>query len=161
MAARVADGLPPQDEREGAFGVPVGQVVAHLQAWLTAKYVIDAAYRSFADRSHGPWRDSLVDHWYKHAKEERDQAYDLAMKVAALGGDPIVTTVQVPPCVPNIVAFCAVLSDLELKAIDKGRAAIAMSGQNDPLRVMAEQIIMVDSHHLDDIRRLCVNSTGV
>lgn len=137
------------------MSAPGGQILNHLQVWLIAKYNIDAAYRSFADRVKGPWRDSLVDHWYKHAKQERKQAYEIAMKIVALGGDPIITVIQVPACVSNLGAFCKVLSDLELKAIHNGRITVDLAGENAPLRVMAEQIILVDSNHLDDLARMC------
>lgn len=140
--------------REGAFAVPDAEVVAHLGKWLTAKYTIDAAYRSFSDRVKGPWRDSLVDHWYKHAEEERRQGYDLAMKIVAIGGDPIQTSIQVPPATANLGGFCMALMDLELKAIENGRVAIQMAGDNAPLRVLAEQIIYTDAQHLDDLRRM-------
>lgn len=145
------------EAREGKMGSPEGAVLNHLQTWLNAKYTIDIAYRSFADRVKGPWRDSLVDHWYKHAKEERRQGYELAMKIVALGGDPLVTTIQVPACTPNLGGFCKVLAELELKAIENGRIAVGMAGENAPLRVLAEQLILVDSQHLDDIRRMCAS----
>ena len=141
----------------GDFAAPVGQVLAHLGEWLLAKYRIDAAYRSYADRVKGPWRDSLVDHWYGHAKEERDQGYDLAMKIVALGGDPILTSIDVPPATANLGGFCMSLIDLEVKAIEKGYTAIQLAGNNGPLRVLAEEIMLVDSKHLDDLRRMCAS----
>jgi bacterioferritin (cytochrome b1) len=145
------------EAREGKMASPEGAVLNHLQTWLNAKYTIEIAYRSFADRVKGPWRDSLVDHWHEHAKEERAHAYDLAMKIVALGGDPLVTTVQVPPCTPNLGGFCKVLADLELKAIEAGRVAVKLAGENAPLRVLAEQLILVDAQHLDDLRRMCAS----
>ena len=143
--------------REGLFAVSDYEVISHLQKWLTAKYTIDAAYRSYADRVKGPWRDALVDHWYDHAEEERKQAYDLAMKIVGLGGDPMQTTINVPPALPNFKAFCISLMELELKAIENGYIAIQMSGENTPLRVLSEQIMYVDSHHLDDLKRMCTS----
>jgi len=139
---------------EGAFGVPPGQVIAHLQKFLNAKYAIDVAYRSFADRVRGPWRDALVDHWHDHAKEERDHAYDLAMKVVGLGSDPIQTAVQVPVCTANLSGFMQVLSNMELEAIAAGRELINISGNNTAMKVMAENIVVVDTQHLDDLRRM-------
>lgn len=146
-----------QEPQEGAFAAPPGQLIAHLNKWLTAKYRIDAAYRSYADRVKGPWRDALVDHWYTHAEEERKQAYDLAMKVVALGGDPIQTVIDVPAAPASLGAFCAQLAQLELAAIENGRIAIQLAGENAPMRVLAEQIIYVDAQHLDDIRRMCAS----
>lgn len=142
-----------QTPQEGLPAAPLDQIITHLGTWLTAKYTIDAAYRSYADRVRGPWRDALVDHWYKHAKEERKQGYDLAMKIVALGGDPIQTVIEVPAAETSLGAFCAQLSALELKAIENGRIAIQLAGDDAPIRVLAEQLIYTDSQHLDDLRR--------
>lgn len=143
-----------QTPQEGELAVPLGQLLAQLGKWLTAKYRIDAAYRSYADRVRGPWRDALVDHWYTHAEEERKQAYDLAMKIVALGGDPMQTIIDVPPCPPNLEGFCASLMALELAAIENAHAVVQMAGSNGPVRVLAEQIMLVDAQHLDDLRRM-------
>lgn len=158
-AGRILTALvePGTTEQEGPFAVPVGEVIAHLGTWLTAKYTIDAAYRSFSDRVKGPWRDSLVDHWYKHAEEERQQGYDLAMKIVAIGGDPIQTTITVPAATANLAGFCMTLMDLELKAIEKGQVALQMAGNNAPLKVLADQVILTDAQHLDDLRRMCAS----
>jgi bacterioferritin (cytochrome b1) len=145
---------------EGSLAVPTGQLIAHLQKWLGAKYRIDAAYRSFADRVKGPWRDSLVEHWSTHAGEERQAAYDLAMKIVGLGGDPNVTIIEVPQTSPNLGALCAVLMGLEVKAIEAARETMSMSGEMVSLRVMAENICLQDTQHLDDLRRMCVGIAG-
>jgi bacterioferritin (cytochrome b1) len=139
---------------EGNLAVPTGQLIAHLQKWLGAKYRIDAAYRSFADRVKGPWRDSLVEHWTTHAGEERQAAYDLAMKIVGLGGDPNVTIIDVPQTTPNLGAMCAVLMGLEVKAIEAARETMSMSGERVSLRVLAENICLADTAHLDDLMRM-------
>ena len=145
---------PAASSPEGDLAVPTSQIVAHLNHWLRAKYEIDAAYRSFADRIKGPWRDALVEHWQEHAKEERGHAYDLAMKIVGLGSDPIQTAINVPTCPANLVAFGAVLVDMELKAIDAAHKTIEMSGTMRSLAVMAENMMLTDTQHLDDLRRM-------
>lgn len=149
------------DPREGSLAAPVETVIETLQAWLTAKYRIDAAYRSFADRVEGPWRDSLVAHWAEHAGEERKQAYDLAMKIVGLGGDPTVTTIDVPSVPRNLASFGACLVELELRAIETAHRVVAMSGGMASLRVFAEEIMLVDTQHLDDLRRMLVLAGSV
>jgi bacterioferritin (cytochrome b1) len=151
------DGIGVHEEAsdpEGSPAVPTGQIIAHLQHWLGAKYAIDVAYRSFADRVRGPWRDSLVDHWQEHSKEERAHAYDLAMRIIGLGGDPAQTVVQVPPCTANLGGFFQVLMKMEKEAIEAGRKTIQMAGDLTSLKVMAENMIVVDTQHLDDLRRM-------
>jgi bacterioferritin (cytochrome b1) len=157
---RVASRVANVPAREGQFAAPDGQMVAHLQKFLSAKYAIDAAYRSFADRVKGPWRDALVSHWQEHAKEERDNAYDLAMRIVGLGADPMQTVVQVPTCPANVFGFCKVLMEMELKAIENSRKLIALAGDNTAMKVLAENIILVDTQHLDDLRRMCVQTEG-
>jgi len=158
---RVASRIANVPAREGQFAAPDGQVVAHLQKFLNAKYAIDIAYRSFADRVKGPWRDALVSHWQEHAKEERDSAYDLAMKLVGLGADPIQTAVQVPACPANVFAFCKALIELELKAIENSRRLIVLAGDNTAMKVLAENVILVDTQHLDDLRRMCLETAGL
>ena len=153
------DGVP-EGSPEGGTAAPPGQVIAHLQKWLAAKYTIDAAYRSYADRVRGPWRDALAEHWQTHAGEERKAAYDLAMKIVGLGGDPSVTSVTVPQSPADLGAFCAVLMSLELKAIEAARETISLSGEMGGLRVMAENILLQDSQHLDDLRRMATTVAG-
>jgi bacterioferritin (cytochrome b1) len=148
------DLAPAASSPEGELAVPTSQMVSHLNNWLRAKYEIDAAYRSFADRIKGPWRDALVEHWQEHAKEERDHAYDLAMKIVGFGSDPIQTAINVPMCPANLVALGSVLVSMELKAIDAAHKAIEMSGTMRALAVMAENMMLTDTQHLDDLRRM-------
>lgn len=150
IASRIAANVPA---KEGQFAATDGQVVAHLQKFLTAKYAIDAAYRSFGDRVRGPWRDAIVDHWHKHAEEERSQAYDLAMKIMGLGADPAQTSIVVPACEPTLSAFCRTLMEMELKAIENGRRLMALSGSNTSMKVLGENLVLMDTQHLDDLRR--------
>lgn len=162
---RIASRVATTPAKEGALAAGPGELIAHLNHFLGAKYAVENSYRSFADRVKGPWRDSLVDHWHEHAKDERQSAYDLAMKCVALGGDPMLTTVQVPPCPPNLAGFMQVLMQQELDAIEAGRKLAQMAGDNMGLRVLAENTVVLDSHHLDDLRRMAAqmfpNTTDV
>lgn len=157
---RIASRVANVPSREGQFAAPDGHIIAHLQKFITAKYAIDMAYRSFADRVRGPWRDALVDHWHEHAKEERASAYDLAMKVVGLGADPVQMVVQIPACEATVVSFCKALIELELKAIENGRRLITLAGDNTAMKVLGENVILIDTQHLDDLRRMIVGSTG-
>lgn len=143
-------------EKEGAYGAPDGQIISLLKDLLCCKYSIDAAYRSFADRVRGPWRDALVEHWKDHAKEERSAAYDIAMKIVGMGGDPFLHMLSIPECPANVEALCACLAQMELNLIETSRALIGCSGDNTAIRVMAENIILIDTQHLDDLKRMCV-----
>lgn len=158
--AHVARRVALTVDKEGAYSVPDGQVISCLQEFLNAKYAIDTAYRSFADRVKGLWRDSLVDHWYEHAKEERSHQYDLAMKIVGMGADPMVTVISVQQCPANAEAFCQVLAKMELEAISHGRKLIELAGSNTSMKVLAENIILTDTKHMDDLRRMCMSVKG-
>lgn len=154
---RIASRVATEPMSEGEFAVPVGQIIATLQTLLSKKYGIEMAYRSFADRVKGPWRDALVGHWTEHASEERSMSYDLAMKVVGLGSDPIQTVVQIPQCVADVTAFCKCLATMELEAIKTERDIIEMAGSSTALKVLMENHCHLDTQHLDDLRRMAVD----
>jgi len=139
---------------EGMFSAPVATITGALHKLLAAKHAIDISYRSYADRVRGPWRDSLVGHWSEHAGEERQMAYDIAMKLMALDYDPIISTIEVPPCGPTLASLAKCLVEQEKTAIMVGRQIIAACGDNTSLRVMMEDHVMKDQQHLDDLRRM-------
>ena len=147
-------------EKEGAYGANDSEIVHLLQEILCAKYALDIAYRSFADRTRGPWRDALVDHWYEHAKEERQAAYDVAMKIVGLGSDAMVSTITVPQCPANLEAFCICLTQMELETVNKCRDLLSCVGDNVSMRVFAENLILQDTQHIDDLRRMCGPQVG-
>jgi bacterioferritin (cytochrome b1) len=146
--------VPITSSPEGILNAPSGQIIAELSGLLSLKYQKDATYRSFSDRTRGPWRDSLVDHWYEHSKDEREHAYAIAMKIIGFGGDPILATLNVPICPANLTGFFTVLLNLELKAIETERRIIELAGTQDALRVLMEDLMLKDSHHIDDLRRM-------
>ncbi len=142
---------------EGAYGTDDASIISILSELLGLKYTLDMSYRSFADRVNGPWRDALVAHWQEHAKEERDSAYDIAMKIYGMGGDPTVPMLNIPEVPPYLEALCQSLIDLELLTVAKARQLIDVCGDNTSMRVFAEDIILVDTQHIDDLRRMCTN----
>jgi bacterioferritin (cytochrome b1) len=150
IAARVAH----DSAFEGDLAVPMGQVIAALLTLLNNKISIAVAYENFADRIKGPWRDALVDHWYEHAKEEREASYDIAMRIVGFGADPIQQAFQIPACVPNVFALSKCLMQLELDAIKAEREILVMAGNHTSLKVLAENQILLDTQHLDDLRRM-------
>lgn len=142
-------------ELEGGLAAPISDLLNCLMSLLKCKYALDNAYRSYADRVTGPWRDSLVEHWQEHAKDERDHAYDLAMKIMGFGADPNVGNIPLPYTGNALDEMCASLISMELETISKARGLINMAGENTALKVMAENIALLDTHHLDDLRRMC------
>lgn len=142
-------------EEEGSVSAPIGQVLGLLQKLVSDKYSLEIAYRNFSDRTRGPWRDALVSHWQEHASDERKMTYDLSMKMVGMGGDPIMTGLQLTACPANVASFCKILMSMELNNIKTARELADISGDNVGLRVLAENVVLLDSHHLDDLRRMC------
>ena len=141
---------------EGKLGCPPAQIISHLNNYLNAKMAISLAYENFADRVKGPWRDALVDHWYVHAKEEREHKYDISMRILGFGGDASQSIVQIPQCPPNLEGFFRVLMAMEIEAIAAGRETIKLAGDHTSLKVMSENMILIDTQHLDDLKRSSV-----
>jgi bacterioferritin (cytochrome b1) len=153
----VLSDLNKDAEYEGALAAPVGEVINHLNNWIADKYAIDIAYRNFSDRIPGPYRDGIADHFNDHAKEERGHAYDLNMIVIGLNSDPIQTMIRIPSCPSNIQGFISTLISMELKAVQAGRKAIELAGDLTSLKVTAENILNIDTQHLNDLRRFSKN----
>ena len=145
---------------EGGYAADGVSLIKTLMSILVCKYGIDNAYRSLADRIRGPFRDAVVEHWHEHAKEERQAAYDIAMKVVGLGGDPVITTVTTPDCGPDLGEFIQLLVNLELDLISKERQLIEESGDNTSMKVLGENLVLVDTQHLDDLRRMSYQYVG-
>ena len=141
-------------EKEGGYGTADGQIISILTDILHCKYAIENAYRSFEHRVKGPWLDSLVEHWQDHAKEERQAAYDIAMKIMGLGADAMVSMVSIPKCPGNLDAFLMILGRMELDLILKERELIECAGDNTAMKVLGENLVLVDTQHLDDLRRM-------
>jgi bacterioferritin (cytochrome b1) len=140
---------------EGEPGAPPGQIISLLRSYLTLKYTTDVAYRNLSDRLHGPWREAMTKHMYEHAEDERNHTYAIAMKIIGLGGDPVVQTINaIPDSTPNLTSILTALAGLELQAIKIARGLLFLSGEDDGLRVFVEDILLKDSHHLDDLRRM-------
>jgi hypothetical protein len=82
------------------------------------------------------------------------------MKIVALGADPGIGVIQIPPCVANIESFFGTLVRMEKEAIKAGRETIQMAGDRTSLKVMAENFILIDTFHLDDLRRMASIPVG-
>lgn len=142
-------------EHEGDLGSNQAAVCELLMQLLHCKYGLDIMYRSFADRLGEPWRDSLAKHWYEHAEDERKMSYDVAMKLYGMHCDPILGMIDVPKCDSAFDSLCQCLADVELQCIKLSRDILSVCGENVSLRVFIENIIVLDTHHLDDLRRIC------
>lgn len=131
--------------------IRLGQLV---EDYYKLRFGSEIAYRNHADRLRGPWRDSVVEHWSKHAEEHRTMIYDLSMKMmTVLGMDPRVDTGITMPETPSLEAF---LEDLESRArqlLSIGQQILDLNIGTE-FRVMIENQMLTDSQHLSDVLRM-------
>jgi bacterioferritin (cytochrome b1) len=138
---------------EGMFAVPQQKVVAQCVKLLKLKYTTHLAYMNYGDRIRAHFRDAIYDHFKEHMKEERTDAYHLAMKITALGGEPTPKVGTVPD-VNDLHQIFTILLQMEKELIQELRNLSAMAGENLSLKVMLEQMVLTDQQHADDLRRM-------
>jgi bacterioferritin (cytochrome b1) len=147
-------------ELEGDYSTDKEGLCVLLMDIMHCKYAIYIAYTNFADRLRGPYRDAVVEHWQDHAKEEKQAAYDIAMKLFGLGCDPTVRCIEIPECGNEVGEMAKCLANMELDLINKSRALCSLSGENTAMRVLGENIVLTDTQHLDDLRRMSYEFVG-
>jgi bacterioferritin (cytochrome b1) len=138
---------------EGFFAVAQDKVVAQCNKLLRYKYTIIFMYMNYGDRIRAHFRDVIYDHFKEHIKEERMDAYHLAMKITALGGEPI-PKVGVIPNMSDLHQIFMTLLQTEKQLIEELRHLSDMAGDNLSLKVMLEQMVLTDQQHADDLRRM-------
>lgn len=145
---------------EGMFAVPQEKVVAQCTKLLKLKYTAMLAYVNYGDRIRAHFRDTIYAHFQEHMEEERKDAYHLAMKITALGGEPTPKVATIPDINDLHQIFMQVLQ-LEKELIQELRNLAAMAGENLSLKVMLEQMVLTDQQHADDMRRMMLCEGGV
>lgn len=138
---------------EGMFAVPQEKIVAQCQKLLKLKYTIHLAYMNYGDRIRAHFRDTIYAHFGEHMGEERNDAYHLAMKITALGGEPTPKVGTVPD-INDLHQIFMTLLQLEKQLLLELRNLSAMAGENLSIKVMLEQMVLTDQQHADDLRRM-------
>ena len=141
---------------EGLFAVPQDKVVAQCNKLLRLKYSIMLMYVNYGDRIRAHYRDAIYQHFQEHMEEEREDAYHLTMKITALGGEPGTKVAPIPDA-GTIESMMTNLLQAEKELIQELRVLAEMAGENLPLKVTLEQMVLTDSQHADDLRRMMFN----
>ena len=157
MPATASEGTHPLavSHEEGLFAVPQEQMLRLLQKALKLKYTAIMMYVNYGDRIRSHFRDSVYEHFNEHMAEERASAYDLAMKITALGGEPEVQVGKVPST-PALAEMFMHIMQLEKELIQGQREILAVCGENVGLRILIENSLLEDQRHLDDARRMSI-----
>lgn len=138
---------------EGMLAVPQERVMSQLQKLLRLKYAGIIMYANYGDRIRAHFRDSIYNHFQEHLKEEREGAYDLAMKLTAWGGEPSPKMAPVADVNDlHQIFMCVIVAEKQL--IECERQLLTMTGECVGLRVLIENMVLTDQRHLDDARRM-------
>jgi len=136
---------------EGAFLVPVEQVLAKLKEVITVKYRLMVAYHTYAQsfREHG-WRAVKIE-FTEHAEDEQCGASYYTKRAVALGGPVHMDEVQPPPATTEGSAILRIMARAEQEAIAVQRELKQLVGDDNPMKVGIEEHMHKDQHHLDEM----------
>jgi bacterioferritin len=122
---------------------------------LAAEYQAIIMYRTYASLVSGPFRQELKAFFEGEIADELTHAAFLADKIVALGGTPTTSPADVPHAEdPKSMLENALQAEVDTiarytKRIDQAEAAGEIS-----VKVQLEDLIVDESNHRDDIRRM-------
>jgi len=122
---------------------------------LAAEYQAVIMYRTYASLVTGPYRQELRKFFESEIPDELEHAAFLADKIVALGGTPTTDVEPVPDARDNRqmleIALQAEVATIEryTRRLDQADAAGEIS-----VKVRLEDLIVDESRHRDDIRRM-------
>ncbi len=122
---------------------------------LAAEYQAVIMYRTYASLVAGPWRQELRAFFEGEIPDELGHAAYLADKIVALGGTPAVTPGPVPVVTDNKKMLENTLQ-AEIDTIERytTRVEQAEAAGEVALKVQLENMILDETTHRDDIRRM-------
>ncbi len=131
------------------------ELIAGLNEDLSAEYQAVVMYRTYASLVSGPFRQDLRAFFEGEIPDELGHAAFLADKIVALGGRP---TTEVPP-IPYTDDNRKMLENAlqaEIDTIDRYTRRIeqAEKAGEVAVKVQLEDLIVDESQHRDDIRRI-------
>ena len=151
---KTAEWTDPPDmtgELEGAFLVPVEQVLAKLREIIAMKYRKMIAYntyaQSFRDHAWGSARDSFSGNAYD---EKRDAEF-YTKRAVALGGPVHIDPIDPPPASTEPAGILRTLIRAEQEMIFAQRSLLQLVGGENPMRVGIDDALRHDCRHLDEM----------
>ncbi len=122
---------------------------------LAAEYQAVIMYRTYASLVTGPYRQELRAFFEGEIPDELAHAAFLADQVVALGGTPTVTAANVPVTTDNRQMLENALQ-AEIDTIERYTRRIEQAERvgDISIRVQLENLIVDESTHRDDIRRM-------
>lgn len=133
------------------------ELLEGLNKDLAAEYEAVIMYRTYASLVSGPYRQELRAFFEAEIPDELGHAAVLADKIVALGGTPTVTPGQIPVGKDNKEMLENTLkAEVDTIARYTERLEQAEAAGELGLKLQLENMILDESSHRDDIRRMLV-----
>jgi bacterioferritin len=136
----------------------MSELIDGLNTDLAAEYQAVIMYRTYASLVTGPYRQELRAFFEGEIPDELGHAAFLADKIVALGGTPVTQAPPVPAAKDNRQMLeNALQAEVETIERYKRRLEQAEALGEVAVKVQLENLIVDESQHRDDIRRMLVN----
>ena len=136
----------------------VSELIDGLNEDLAAEYQAVIMYRTYAALVSGPWRQELRGFFEGEIPDELGHAAFLADKIVALGGVPAVTPGPVPiPRDAREMLENALQAEVDTIERYTRRIQQAEACGEISIKVQLENLIVDESSHRDDIRRMLMD----
>ncbi|CAN5774604.1 ferritin-like domain-containing protein [soil metagenome] len=131
------------------------ELIDGLNEDLAAEYGAVIMYRTYASLVSGPSRGDLKSFFEGEIPDELGHAAFLADKIVALGGSPTTKTTEVPYTTDNRAMLeHALQAEIDTIARYTRRIDQADAAGEISIKVQVEDLIVDESQHRDDIRRI-------
>ena len=136
----------------------MSELIDGLNTDLAAEYQAVIMYRTYASLVTGPYRQELRAFFEGEIPDELGHAAFLADKIVALGGTPVAQAPPVPVARDNRQMLeNALQAEVETIERYKRRLEQAEALGEVAVKVQLENLIVDESQHRDDIRRMLMN----
>jgi bacterioferritin len=136
----------------------VRELIEGMNEDLAAEYQAVVMYRTYASLVTGPWRQELRAFFEGEIPDELGHAAFLADKIVSLGGVPT-TDVQPVPIPRTNREMLEIALQAEVDTIERYTKRIQQAEELGEIsvKVQLENLIVDESQHRDDIRRMLMD----
>jgi bacterioferritin len=136
----------------------VQELIDGLNEDLVAEYQAVIMYRTYASLVSGPFRQELKAFFESEIPDELGHAALLADKIVALGGMPAVHVPDIPVATDNREMLENTLqAEVDTIARYARRIQQAEDAGEISIKIQLEDLIVDESNHRDDIRRMLMD----
>ena len=134
------------------------ELIDGLNEDLAAEYQAVIMYRTYASLVSGPYRQELKAFFEGEIPDELNHAAFLADKIVALGGTPVTSAPPIPLGRDNRQMLENALQ-AEVETLERYTRRLEQAERAGELsiKIQLEDLIVDESNHRDDIRRMLMN----